>query len=93
MNNPTKFSNSYFKLLKNVEWKPKKWDGPVQYADPEDRLMMLPTDIALLKDPHFLKYVDLYAKDQQKFFQDFAEVFAKLMEVCPLFFLFHNHLQ
>jgi len=81
VNTPTKFSNSYFKVLRNMEWKPKKWDGPLQYADEDDKLMMLPTDIALIKDEEFIKWVDIYAKDQQRFFQDFSNVFAKLMEL------------
>jgi len=81
VNNPTKFSNQYFKLLRSLEWKPKKWNGPLQYADEDDKLMMLPTDIALIKDEKFIKYVEIYAKDQAKFFEDFAAVFAKLMEL------------
>jgi cytochrome c peroxidase len=70
---PNRFSNQYFTLLLDVEWKEKKWDGPKQYVDPEDELMMLPTDMALVWDPEFKKYVELYAKDK--------ELFAKLLEV------------
>lgn len=42
--------------------------------------MMLPTDIALLEEP-FRQYVELYAKDQQQFFDDFAAAFLKLIEL------------
>jgi cytochrome c peroxidase len=42
--------------------------------------MMLPTDIALLEEP-FRQYVELYAKDQQKFFDDFSAAFLKLIEL------------
>ena len=43
--------------------------------------MMLPSDLVLIEDPEFKKYVDIYAKDQKKFFSDFAEAFQKLEEL------------
>jgi cytochrome c peroxidase len=43
--------------------------------------MMLPSDIALIHDPEFKKIVELYAKDEDVFFQDFAKAFAKLLEL------------
>ena len=67
--------------MKTVEWKKKVWDGPEQYVDPEDELMMLPTDIALLEDEKFKVYVDLYAKDKEQFFKDFALAFGKMLEL------------
>lgn len=36
---------------------------------------------ALLWDRGLRKFVDLYAKDENKFFEDFAPAFAKLMEL------------
>lgn len=86
VNNPTRFSNQYFRLLVSEEWKEKKLDsGVVQFAavDPitEDELMMLPTDMALVKDPEFLKWVKVYAKDKEAFFEDFKNAFLKLMEL------------
>ncbi len=36
------------------------------------KLMMLPTDIALIEDPVFRAYVELYASNQAAFFNDFA---------------------
>ena len=42
---------------------------------------MLPTDMALQSDPQFSPYVEKYAEDQELFFQDFAKVFAKLLEL------------
>jgi hypothetical protein len=39
----------------------------MQYEDPTGDLMMLPTDMCLMSDPSFRKYVDLYAKDEKKF--------------------------
>jgi len=43
--------------------------------------MMLPSDIALIHDPVFRKYVELYAKDEDAFFKDFAKAFSKLLEL------------
>jgi catalase (peroxidase I) len=42
--------------------------------------MMLPTDMALLEPP-FREYVELYAKDKQRFFDDFSAAFLKLIEL------------
>lgn len=70
-----------YKLLLNVTWVEKKWDGPKQFVDEDEgEIMMLPTDMALLEEP-FRQYVELYAKDQQKFFDDFAAAFLKLVEL------------
>jgi cytochrome c peroxidase len=79
---PTVFNNSYFTILSNLKWVPKEWDGPFQYVNaPSGQLMMLPTDLVLLKDPSFLKYVKTYAKDGNKFNEDFAKAFQKLEEL------------
>ncbi|EXJ77635.1 heme-binding peroxidase [Capronia epimyces CBS 606.96] len=96
VNNPTRFSNMYFKLLRIHDWKKKKLangleqfvyvdkdleaDSDVDGEEPEE-LMMLPTDIALLHDPAFRVWVDKYAQDKDLFFRDFANVFAKLLEL------------
>ncbi|KIW13016.1 hypothetical protein PV08_08203 [Exophiala spinifera] len=92
VNNPTRFSNTYFKLLQTHEWKKKKLENGLEqfvYVDEdldpeeaeEETLMMLPTDMALLEDPSFRVWVDKYAADKDLFFRDFAAVFAKLMEL------------
>lgn len=43
--------------------------------------MMLPTDIALIKDKNFLAVVEEYAKDNDMFFKDFSSVICKLFEL------------
>ncbi|KAF8666082.1 hypothetical protein HU200_053792 [Digitaria exilis] len=63
---PLKFDNSYFvELLK---------------GDSEG-LLKLPTDKVLVEDPEFRRYVELYAKDEEAFFRDYAESHKKLSEL------------
>ncbi|KAH7233104.1 putative heme-binding peroxidase [Fusarium tricinctum] len=87
VNNPTRFSNQYFRLLLSEEWKEKTIaeSGVTQFSsvdpDTEEELMMLPTDMALTTDPEFSKYVHLYAEDKELFFNDFKAAFAKLLEL------------
>jgi cytochrome c peroxidase len=86
-NAETTFSNEYFRLLLEVRWSPKTthngkpWTGPDQYEDPTGTLMMLPSDIALIADPAFKYYVDMYARDEARFYKDFANAFAKLLQL------------
>ncbi|XP_077219538.1 ascorbate peroxidase 3 [Tasmannia lanceolata] len=65
-NEPLKFDNSYFvELLKGES----------------EELLKLPTDKALLEDPEFRRYVELYAEDEDAFFRDYAESHKKLSEL------------
>ena len=43
------------------------------------KLMMLPTDMALIEDPQFRPWVEKYAADQDLFFKDFSLAFGKLI--------------
>ena len=83
--NSLEFDNSYFKNLVELEWKERDWDGEFQYTDVEtETLVMLPTDMALLEDDDFRPFVELYAKDEEKFFEDFSNAYARLMALgCP----------
>jgi len=87
VNNPTRFSNQYFRLLLSENWKEKTIpeSGVLQFSsvdeDTEEELMMLPTDMALTTDPEFSKYVHIYSKDKDVFFEDFKKAFAKLLEL------------
>ena len=71
----TTFSNEYFRLLLEEKWTLKKkhegkpWKGPAQYETKDGALMMLPSDLALIEDPAFKKYVELFAKDEDLFFK------------------------
>jgi cytochrome c peroxidase len=78
---PTAFNNEYFRLLLEEKWTVRQWKGPLQYEDGTTRkLMMLPTDLTLIKDAEFRKWVEVYAKDEEKFFKDFAAAYTKLIE-------------
>lgn len=63
---PLKFDNSYFVELLSGEG---------------EGLLKLPTDKALLDDPEFRRYVELYAKDEEAFFKDYAASHKKLSEL------------
>jgi len=81
------FSNEYFRLLVEERWSPKMshngkpWEGPDQFEDSTGKLMMLPSDMVLVQDPAFKTVVELYAKDEDAFFKDFASAYAKLLEL------------
>ncbi|RYP81819.1 hypothetical protein DL770_005774 [Monosporascus sp. CRB-9-2] len=94
VNNPTRFSNQYFRLLLANDWKRKKLPNGVEqfvYVDEDsaledgdekpEELMMLPTDMSLLSDPAFRPWVERYARDKDLFFEHFAAAFAKLLEL------------
>lgn len=79
---PTRFSNTYFKLLLHEEWTlGKSPAGLDQFYDPDKELMMLPADMALIKDPKFKVWVEKYASDKDLFFNDFKAAFEKLIEL------------
>jgi catalase (peroxidase I) len=84
--NPTRFSNTYFRLLMMHEWKRKRLENEMeQYvyvdADLNEELMMLLMDIALSEDPKLIVWMERYAKDKDLFFVDLVSVFAQLMEL------------
>ena len=81
---PLKFDNEYFVNLVTKRWRVRQWEGPKQYEDEEGKLMMLPSDIALLEDPIFREHVQRYAADAALFEKDFSAAYAKLMSLgCP----------
>lgn len=76
---PTTFSNEYFRELVENTWTPKQWDGPPQMEDPTGDLMMLIADMALVEDPEFKKYVEIYKNDYDRFATDFVSAWCKLV--------------
>lgn len=85
---PSTFSNEYFRLLVEETWTPKTehngkpWpvDQP-QFENGNKQLMMLTTDLALIKDPLFNAWVVKYKADEELFFADFAKAYKKLNEL------------
>ena len=53
--------------------------------DADDEIMMLPADLSLIQDLKFRPIVELYAKDRDVFFADFARAYAKLLELGVVF--------
>jgi len=78
---PTTFSNEYFRLLFEDKWTPRRWDGPKQFENRDQDLMMLPTDMANITDPDFRKWSEIYYKDYDRFEKDFASAWKKLTEL------------
>lgn len=92
----TTFSNEYFRLLLEEKWTVKKshngkpWTGPMQYEDPSGQIMMLPSDLALIQDPAFRKYVELYAKDESESFLKKHCIYLNFEEVDNIYILAHS---
>jgi L-ascorbate peroxidase len=66
--NPNGFDNTYFKILLE---KPQPTSSGMPIG--------LPTDWALTKDDECLRWVNIYAEDQDKFFADFRDAYTKLV--------------
>lgn len=66
-----------------MKWTIKEWSGPKQFMNDSlgEELMMLPTDMALIDDPEFRKWVERYADDKELFYDHFSKAFAKLIEL------------
>lgn len=51
----------------------------------DDSLLWLPTDKALQTDQSFKPHFEAYAKSQEKFFEDYADVHRRLSELGSTF--------
>ena len=78
---PLLLNNNYYKLLLNEKWTIKEWKGPMQFEDSTGKLMMLPSDLALIQDKTWLPFVKKYAKDNELFVKDFVAAYTKLTEL------------
>ncbi|CAM4769801.1 unnamed protein product [Rotaria magnacalcarata] len=78
----TTFSNEFFRFLSGEQWQERHWNGSKQFEDVRTQsFLMLPTDMALIQDPEFKKYVVKYANDTNLFSKDFAAAVGKLLEL------------
>ncbi|VAI74075.1 unnamed protein product [Triticum turgidum subsp. durum] len=66
--NPNAFDNAYFKALLE---KPRPTSSGMPIG--------LPTDWALTEDDECLRWINIYAEDQDKFFADFRDAYTKLV--------------
>ncbi|CAE7743118.1 APX3, partial [Symbiodinium microadriaticum] len=67
-----KFDNSYFKDLMHRSWSSETTSkGNPQFRCAESKTMMLTTDMALVNDPDFKRYVIQFADDQKSWFSEF----------------------
>jgi catalase (peroxidase I) len=80
--NPMKFDNSFYRELVYDVW--QLTPNTRQYFDTTpgmEFLMMLHTDMALINDPDFYRYVEIFADNQAEWFSAFTQVFPKLQEL------------
>lgn len=79
---PAKFSNEFFKDLKDKEWENyKNKAGNYQWRmkdAPNSGIMRLTTDMALLEDPEYKALVEEYAESQDNLTKDFDEAWDLL---------------
>ncbi|XP_031102372.1 putative L-ascorbate peroxidase 6 [Ipomoea triloba] len=68
--NPTVFDNSYFKILIEKPW---------LSSDGMSSMIGLPSDRALVEDDECVRWITKYANDQNLFFEDFKNVYLKLV--------------
>jgi cytochrome c peroxidase len=83
----TTFSNEYFRLLiEGGPWTVKRthegkpWTGPTQFEDPTGKLMMLPSDMAMIWDKQFREISQEFSQSEEKFFKEFSSAWTKLIE-------------
>jgi len=79
--NPLKWDNEYFKNLLDKEWEKFKgpgghWQWRIKGSD--SKLMRLTSDIALLHDDEYTKYVKVFADDMDAFNSAFDEAWFDL---------------
>lgn len=81
--NPISFTNDFYKVLINEDWVPGTVPetGKEQFYNEDRSLIMLNTDLELIRDHQFLQYVKLYSENQPLFFHEFADAFGKLLEL------------
>ena len=72
---------NYFAPGVTPEMRDNKGCFPTQQNDANGGIMQLPTDRALLLDDGLLKYVKLFAEDEQEFFNQFTISMKKLSEL------------
>lgn len=80
---PTRFTNGFFTELLTQTWLPSRSPGgKLQFTDAASRrLMMLPSDLALLRDAEYRAWCARFSANQTLFFGHFAAAFKALLEL------------
>ncbi|GFP87809.1 putative l-ascorbate peroxidase 6 [Phtheirospermum japonicum] len=68
--NPVVFDNSYYKILLEKPW---------SSSGGMSSMIGLPSDRALVEDDECIRWITKYANDQDLFFEDFKNVYTKLV--------------
>ncbi|XP_024034007.1 putative L-ascorbate peroxidase 6 isoform X2 [Citrus clementina] len=68
--NPIVFDNSYYKILLEKPW---------QSSAGMSSMIGLPSDRALVEDDECLRWIKMYADNQNMFFEDFKNAYVKLV--------------
>ncbi|XP_002960262.2 putative L-ascorbate peroxidase 6 [Selaginella moellendorffii] len=71
--NPTVFDNSYYDVLLKMPW-----------SDPDNKMASmigLPSDRVLVSDKECLPWIQVYKRDQSKFYTDFTLAYTKLVNL------------
>lgn len=75
----TTFNNSYFTLLRGI--KKRQWDRPFDYVKKGLRITVVPSDVVLLSDQSFRKWINRYSNDNTLYRSDFSAYFQQLLEL------------
>ncbi len=87
---PDQYEDSTGKLMMLPRWERMQWvkvligfvvDWPDSKLTISIKIPYVFSDMALVQDPAFRKIVEIYAKDEDAFFKDFASAFSKLLEL------------
>lgn len=80
---PLVFDNEFYKVLLSETWSQDvvPETGKVQYYNGDRSLIMLNTDMELIRDSRYRQWVEVYAKNKERFLNDFAAAFSKLLEL------------
>jgi len=79
---PFTFDNTYFTALLHGAYEPHgSASGHSIHRDPASGTIMLPTDMALLRDKKLRAWVEKFAADPAKFAAEFGAAWAKLQEL------------
>eukprot|EP00897_Mesotaenium_endlicherianum_P009894 jgi/Mesen1/8933/ME000550S08355 len=78
---PVVFDNTYYKSLLLKPWASLSTDNKMA------SMIGIPTDHVIADDKEALIWIELYANDQEKFFQDFSSAYRKMINLGATFLM------